>query len=89
MGSGERIDDNISWATELEEAHTKKGNGPEGEGWKTFNQIQKEMKCGICKCRRIMQGAKREGEIEVFHGTEKSPTTGGLCRQIWYRPVKD
>ena len=89
MGGSEGTDDDIGWAEQLERAHTKKGKQPPGDGWKTFLEINEEMGCGVCKCRRIITEAKNAGELEVFHGSAESPTTSTLCRQIWYRPVKD
>ena len=86
MGSGKRIDNDTSWAVELEKHYNKTGNQPEGKNWKTFSDIRIEIGCGIQKCRRVIAAAKQAGELEVFHGSKVSPTTGTLCRQIWYRP---
>ena len=90
MGGSEGIDDDLGWASELErEYNTSKGKVPEGDGWMTFENIQKEMDCGIVKARRVIKKAKEDGRIEVFTGSEKSETCGYLTRQVWYRIVKD
>ena len=88
MGSRTKALDNKNWAVQLEKQYTKTGNHPPGDGWKTFSDIRLEIGCGICRCRRIISSAKQAGEIEVWNGSAVSPTTGTLCRQIWYRPTK-
>jgi len=87
MGSRGKSNDNLKWASDLERQYTMAGNRPEGDGWMTFKQVREQIGCGVCKCRRVIGLAKVAGDIEVFHGSEKSPTTGHLCRQIWYRPT--
>ena len=85
MGSGEGTDDPVDWVNSLEAQYTAKGKRPPGDNWLTFLEIQKTMGCGVCKARRILSKAKQDGEIEVFHGSLISQTTGTLCRQIWSR----
>ena len=88
MDSRHKSNDSLTWARRLEKEYTKAGNRPEGDGWMTFNEIREDIGCGICKCRRVIGQAKLAGELEVFHGSALSATTGHLCRQIWYRPTE-
>ena len=86
MGSGKGANNSVSWATELEEEYVRRGKHPEGDNWKTFNEIQGEVGCGICKARKMVTEAVSRGELELFHGSARAKN-GLLCRQIWYRPV--
>ena len=66
-----------------------KGKSPKGEGWKTMSEIKDEMDCGICKARRIIKQMIEEGKIESFVGSAQSSSVKDLCRQVWYRPVRN
>lgn len=89
MGSGEGVDGDLSWASDLEREYDQVGRGPEGEGWVTFRQMSAEMDCGIVKARKVVRKAVEEGRLETFTGSALSPSVGTLCRMVWYRPVKD
>lgn len=87
MGNGKRTNNNIkNWAAALEEEYVNRGNQPEGDGWMTFNEMEENMDGGTVKCRKIVKEAIARGELEVFTGSQKSSSTGFLCRQVWYRP---
>ena len=60
---------------------------PTGEGWKTSEEVAKQLGVGWSTAqRKLVMGVKR-GAVERFNGREVSPRTGVACKQCWYRPI--
>lgn len=87
MASSKR--DSGDWVTAISSITAKQGLYPPGypDGWKTFEEIQKEQKIGHNKLRRIIQLGVKEGTIKAFEGTSPN-ITGRLCRSVWYKIIK-
>ena len=85
MASSKR--NNSDWVKAIADANASIGRPPEGEGWKTFHELQKETKLGNNKLRRILTVGMEAGTFEHYEGT-KANSTGRICRSVWYRPIK-
>jgi len=82
VASSKRIDN--SWVKKLESIQHTRGIRPEGQGWKSTNQLKEIYKCGTCRMYDIINKGVESGEIEIFNGSSENPS-GRLVRRVWYR----
>jgi DNA-binding FadR family transcriptional regulator len=74
-----------NWAELLRGALAKRGNLPDGEGWRTFDQLVAEQGVTNHALRKAIKALRNDGRLEVFNGAEV--VDGTTARRVWYRPL--
>ena len=88
MGSSKTDNDSLDWVSALENSSQIKGRRPEGEGWRTFQELKSDLDIGKEKLRNFLKEVEREGRLETYTGSQHSEVAGVCCRQVWYRLIK-
>ena len=78
----------VDWTKELAKAH-KVQNSPEGEGWKTMQEIFAESEFGLVKTRKIVNEMIKAGKCERYRGTKYNSVTNSAHICVWYRLIDD
>ena len=86
MGGGGKAQDDLTWAEKLNLQNEKREIRPQGEGWKTYEEVFRESPVGDTNTRKLLRRGTQRGEMEVFEGRVVG-AYGKLVRRIWYRPV--
>jgi hypothetical protein len=78
----------LKWVKRLEALSNSKANEPEGDGWFTALDFQKESGIGITRSHRLLRAGLADNSIELYKGSVWSSTQQQLVRRVWYRFIK-
>ena len=73
-----------AWAEAFSQAIINRKE-PQGDGWKTFPQLHKEMGMGLNRTHSSICYLLKKGILERFNGYKHNGKR--FVREVWYRPV--
>jgi hypothetical protein len=77
----------INWAKGLQELSKSTDKTPNGEGWFTAIDFQKESGVGINRTYTLLKAGLQEKKLEKFQGTIYDEDHRQQVRKCWYRFV--
>jgi predicted HTH transcriptional regulator len=73
------------WAKAIREHLCNRSRLPKGDGWITAKQIRQKFNITENAFSKLLKNLKKNGSIEIFHGSQSKEEGGVPTNQTWYR----